>query len=171
MSIVAKFTLFVETYSAGVIAATLSVGFAGYIMVNGRMTAPPPNIVIRHNPVVSPLTGSVAGRTVPKQWSPDEIALLTGPQLITGSLPKTQREISGRIAKQDQPQVRANQKNSNIGQYVLRVATEKIALVEGLGKLWSVRPGGLLPGSGRVLEIVRRDEKWIVVTTHGEIKQ
>lgn len=170
MSLRLKLLEFVQTYSAGVIAATISTGFASYIVVNGQMTGDVPNIVVRHNPVISPLTGKIPGKAVPKQWLPDDVLLHVNDRIFTGSLPKDKKKKSSRTAKQDKRKIHANQLDPKSGSYILRIATKELALVEGRGKLWSVRPGGLLPGSGRVLEIVQRGKQWVVVTTHGEIK-
>ncbi|VAV89122.1 hypothetical protein MNBD_ALPHA08-1587 [hydrothermal vent metagenome] len=169
MSVLVSVATFVETYSTGVIAATISAGFAGYMVIQGQVATELPNIVVRHSPVVSPLKGRLPGRIAPKQWSPEELQLIGVDQIITGSLPEREKKSSSRAAKQDMKKFSPSQADGTEGRYVLRVATQEIALVEGRGKLWSVKPGGLLPGSGRILKIEQRDDKWVVVTTHGEI--
>ena len=170
MSIATGFVTFIKTYSAGVIAATISTGFVIYISLNGQVVDDLPNIKVRHNPVVSPLNGKIAGRTVPKQWTPDGVLPIVSDQLLTGSLPGATSKLSRRSAKQDRKRVFSNPLDSTQARYILRVATEKIALVEGRGKLWSVHPGRLLPGHGRVLKIVKKNKHWVVVTTQGEIR-
>ncbi len=169
MSVLVSVATFVETYSTGVIAATISAGFASYMVIQGQVATEIPNVVVRHNPVVSPLNGRLPGRVAPKRWSPETLRLVGVDQIITGSLPEGKTNASSRAAKQDMKNFFPSQTDGTEGRYVLRIATREIALVEGRGKLWSVKPGGLLPGSGRVLKIVQREEKWVVVTTHGEI--
>ena len=169
MSLASGFWSFIETYYTGVIAAAFSTGFAVYISMSGQMVDNPPSVAVRHNPVASPLEGKVVGTAVPKQWTPDGVLPLASDQLLTGSLPESTSKLSGRAAKQDRKRIFANRVDTSKGHYILRVATEKIALVEGRGKLWSVQPGRLLPGYGRVLKIMQKNKHWVVLTTYGEI--
>ena len=170
MTVRAYLADFIRTYFTGFVAATTSTIFAAYMMVNGQVSEDKFDIVVRHNPVISPLNGKLHTGSVPKQQQPDDVKPLPGGQILTGSLPGNTDKSSGRSQKQDMRRVIQNHLGNNPSIYTLRIATKEIALVEGGGKLWSVRPGRLLPGSGRVLVIKRRGKKWVVVTTHGEIK-
>jgi len=166
----ARLTSFIKTYFTGVVAAIISTVFAGYMLVNGQVSEDDFDIVVRHNPVISPLKGKLTNSSVPKQWQPKDVAPVVSDQILTGSIPRQVDKLANRDKKQDMRRVIQNQVASGPSSYVVRIATEQLALVEGGGKLWNVRPGGLLPGSGRVLQIKRRGKKWVVVTTHGEIK-
>jgi hypothetical protein len=53
--------------------------------------------------------------------------------------------------------------------YVLQEAQIGVALVQGHGTVYRVKPGNLLPGAGRVLSVEQREDKWVVVTTQGII--
>lgn len=170
MTTYAKLSHFIKTYSTGVIAATISTWFAGYMLINGQVSEEKIDVVIRHQPVVSPLKGRLRTGSVPKQWQPDEVTALPSDQIQTGSIPKSADNSPGRGKKQNMRQVNEAPLITGPNSYVVRIATKELALVEGGGKLWSVKPGRLLPGSGRVLHIKRRNKKWVVVTTHGEIK-
>jgi len=161
---------YVKTYSTGVVAASISTIFAGYMLVNGQVSEDEVGVVVRHNPVISPLKGKLSHSSVPKQWQPEDVLPYVSDQLLTGSLQKEPDTSAKRGKKQDMRQLIQNRLATGPGSYVVRIATKKLALVEGGGKLWNVRPGGLLPGSGRVLHIERRGKKWVVITTHGEIK-
>ncbi len=89
--------------------------------------------------------------------------------ITTGSVPNITKLSSVPAPKSDFLTIDSKLANIKRINYVIRVATPSMALLEGNGKLWSIRPGYLLPGMGRVLGIKRRGKRWIVETTYGEI--
>ena len=65
--------------------------------------------------------------------------------------------------------VRSSATEPTIAGYVLQEARTGVALVQGRGTAYWVKPGNLLPGAGRVLSVEQREDKWVVVTTQGII--
>lgn len=161
---------FIRTYLMGVVAAAVSTFFAGYMLIHGEVSEEDINIVVRHNPVASPLTGRLYTASIPKHFQLNNVPRFVDDQLITGSVSRKVDKSQARSKKENMLKVFNKPLNNTRPRYKLKIATAKIALVEGNGKLWSVSPGRLLPGFGRVLRIRQRGRKWIVVTTHGEIK-
>jgi hypothetical protein len=54
--------------------------------------------------------------------------------------------------------------------YVLEQADFGVAVVQGRGSAYRIRPGAYLPGAGRIISIEQRGDKWVVVTTQGVIE-
>ena len=159
---------FVKTYSTGVVAATMSVSFAGYMLISGGagtgLNIGDP-VAVRHVAVESPLSRRLEESITPARVIGDNRPLVNDDMLITGSVgkaaPKEPRlEAPRHSDKRPREQERAD--------YVLRFATSDVALVEGSGRLWSVEPGDMLPGAGRVIRIEKRGrDRWVVKTNDG----
>ncbi len=169
MSIAARAGNFVRTYSTGVIAACVSVVFASYMLLtrDGRNVLPQATVAVRHAPVISPLKKAPEKSIVPANMITGATLPVAGDALITGSL--------GRIAGGKQsllmPLREARKSPGRRGRlrYVLRFATPQVALVENSGRVWSVEPGDLLPGAGRVIRIERKGpDKWALKTFDGK---
>jgi len=165
---------FLSTYSTPLLAATFSVAFAGYAIITGGNGGLPDIVAfVRHAPVESPLSEAPAHRIVPThRLLPDAGPVFVDP-IITGSVDKPhepegagkgQRARSGEVSKAERRPEREKPPR-----YVLRFATQEMALVEGEGRLWDVAPGDVLPGLGRVMAIERKKKRgWVVKASDGE---
>ncbi len=170
MSITGTIVAFVRTYSTGVIAATVSVGFAGYMLITGGPGGggglPVVQVAVRHVPVHSPLKEAPEYAIAPRNRITGQPLPALNDQLITGSIDVAKT----RPAKQTEKPapVRPPEEPRKPPRYVLRFAAERMALVEGAGRLWRVEPGDILPGAGRVLDIRQRKRgQWVVRTFDG----
>jgi len=122
---------FVKTYSTGVVAASISVSFAAYMLITG---------------------GGGGGLTVDGPVVVHHVQKTTPKEPLRKPLRSARKRPGGR----------------NAPQYVLRFATPDVALVEGSGRLWSVEPGDILPGAGRVIRIENRGhDHWVVKAYDG----
>ena len=163
--------LFVKTYSTGVVSATLSVIFASYMFIHGEVETTVPAIAVTHVPVINPLVKRSTYASVPRRFEKSDINVLQLDDLVTGSIAKQQKKQTKTTRKVDLKVTRYTPVQDPTKLYVVRIATPEMALVEGLGRLWSVSPGHLLPKTGRVLEIKNEGSKWVVVTTNGNITE
>ncbi len=159
---------FVKTYSTGVVAATISVSFAAYMLVTGgdgnglKIDTP---VVVHHVPVKSPLKERLEIAIAPTRKTTDGKPLVIEDMLITGSIQKTTPKESLRKPLRS---ARKRPGGRTTPHYVLRFATPDVALVEGSGRLWSVEPGDILPGAGRVIRIENRGhDHWVVKAYDG----
>ncbi len=144
------------------------------MFIHGKIERPIPAIAVSHVPVINPLAKRAKYSSVPRRFvKPDipDISVLQLDNLITGSIPKPEKSSTKTSEKVDLKVTRYTPRQDPAKLYVVRIATPEMALVEGLGRLWSVSPGHLLPKSGRVLEIKKDGSKWVVVTTNGNITE
>ncbi len=162
---------YIRTYLTGFIAAGFSVFFAGYMMFNGAAEKKLPDLVVTHVPVKSPVKGKYFTTNIPKRPDGVNHLYIDKQRIITGSIPVIASETEKATGKQDLLVFRKKNGLSARTRYVVRVATSNLALVEGNGRLWSVAPGHLLPGAGRVLKIIKKQKKWVVMTTSMEITE
>jgi len=167
MSLAGQIAGFVKTYSTGVVAAGFSITFATYMLITGGAgggTGGQPRVVVRHVPVASPLKERLEVSIVPNHTIGEERIPPAGDMLITGSIGRAGKESLLR-----RPLRRgARKRGSGRTRYVLRFATPDVALVEGSGRMWSVEPGDILPGAGRVVRIETRGrDRWVVKTFDG----
>ena len=166
MSMLTAAGRFIRTYSTGVVAATISVVFATYMLLTGGGSgnggvSP---VLVRHQPVQSPLKERPEQPITPTRRIVAPPLPVVGDMIITGSITppekqpsSTQRQQPRRIAPAGPPP-----------RYVLRFAAPQVALVEGAGRLWRVQPGDILPGAGRVVRIEERSRnRWVVKTFDG----
>ncbi len=167
MIMLSRLGQWMKTYSTGVIAAAVSVTFAGYMVLTGGKDAglPESPVVVHHVPVVSPLRERLEVSIVPNHRQAARTLPVRGDMLITGSV--TRASAKGSLLRRPPQQGRTTGRR-NRPHYVLRFATREIALVEGSGRMWSVEPGDILPGAGRVVRIERRKRNhWVLKTFDG----
>ena len=92
--------------------------------------------------------------------SPIPVKAQTPPTLLAPPAPQNvSNDITGSIEK-PKPVLRG---------YALEDIRDGMALVDGRDGPYSVSPGDVLPGAGRVLKIERRGRDWVVVTSTGII--
>jgi hypothetical protein len=84
----------------------------------------------------------------------------------TGSIPRSEQRRADKIGT---THVHAPPTEPIIMDYVLREAQMGVAVVQGNGAAYRIKPGNFLPGAGRVLSVEQREDTWVVVTTQGII--
>jgi len=168
MNLMSGLVQFAKTYSTGVVAAAISVSFAAYMLVTGGvgdgMTVEE-TVVVNHVPVKSPLAERLEVAIAPTRKISREKPLVIDDMLITGSIGKASPKEPMRKPPRTADKHSGGRTEAN---YVLRFATPDVALVEGSGRLWSVEPGDVLPGAGRVIRIENRGhDHWVVKAYDG----
>lgn len=150
--------------SAGVGTAAASVGFAIF-MFSTDHSHPNFNGVEHLMLFAQPLHGRPSPLVEKDQT--------TGPAAsgvdysATGVIPRRGR---GAAVARDAPKANVPETEPVIRTYVLEQADFGVAIVQGHGSAYRIRPGGYLPGAGRIISIEQRGEKWVVVTTQGVIE-
>jgi hypothetical protein len=84
----------------------------------------------------------------------------------TGTIPRSDQHRPDKI---ETTHVHSPPTEPIIMDYVLREARIGVALVQGNGTAYRIKPGNFLPGAGRVLSVEQREDTWVVVTTQGII--
>ncbi len=162
---------FLKTYIVGIVGASISTTFALYMFINGQEKEDLPNVVVAHVPVMNPLDSKLTTASVPRRPKFTNSIMLPQSVRRTSSISKQLNSGTNVSVKQDMLKIGRLPPQDPQSLYILRLATGDMALLEGNGKLWSVQPGHILPGTGRVLQIKKNGAKWVVVTTNGEISE
>ncbi len=167
MSSGANLLQFLKDYSAGVVAAGLSVAFAGYMLFTGGAGGGlrvEQVVAVRHAPVSSPLLARPEHVIAPAHGLPGQPLPMIGGDIITGSI----EPVKTRARQDDEKPAHGRPGSGKAPRYVLRFAAPRMALVEGAGRLWRVGRGDILPGAGRVVDIRQQARhRWVVRTFDG----
>jgi hypothetical protein len=150
--------------SAGVGTAAASAGFAIF-MLSTDHSHPSFNGIEHLMLFAQPLHGRPSPLIAKDQT--------TGPApgvdySATGVIPRRGQDASD---ARDTSPLKVPETEPVIKAYVLEQADFGVAVVQGRGSAYRIRPGGYLPGAGRIISIEQRGDKWVVVTTQGVIER